>query len=67
MEENTMATRRDPVQVTARELIFTLRHEAAAYSPHRTVRDLMADIAARDLVDRGKVRIVGSSALRSAA
>jgi len=62
-----MATKHNPVPVTARQLISTLRKEAAAYSPNKQVRDLMADIAARDLMERGRVRIVSAPGLRPAA
>ena len=62
-----MATKNNPVPVTARQLIRTLRKEAAAYSPNKQLRNVMADIAARDLMERGRVRIVNAPGLRPAA
>jgi hypothetical protein len=67
MEGKTMASRHEPIQVTPRQLISVLRKEAATISPDKQLRNLWADIAARDMVERGKVRIVPGTSLRPAA
>ena len=56
-----MATMNTPVQITARQLITVLRKEAAAFSPDRQLRDVLANIAARDMVSAGHVRIIGGT------
>ena len=61
-----MATMNAPLQVTARQLITVLRKEAAAFSPDRQLRDVLANIAARDMVSAGRVRIIGNSQQRAA-
>ncbi len=66
MEGKTMAAKNGPVQVTARELITVLRQEAAAFSPNKHLRNLMADIAARDMMSNGRVRIVQQGFHRAA-
>ena len=52
-----MAATARPVTVTPRRLIAVLRKEAAAFTPDRGARNLWADIAARDMVSAGKVRL----------
>jgi len=61
-----MAASKNPVPVTARDLIKSLRREAAAYTRNTQFRNAMAGIALRDLVECGRVRIVASG-LRQAA
>jgi hypothetical protein len=61
-----MAATKGPVQVTARQLIKVLRQEAAAFSPNRQLRNVMAEIAARDMLSRGRVRIVTQALHRAA-
>jgi hypothetical protein len=46
-----------PVVVGARALLLVLRREAEKFWPDRRTQRLMADIAARDLISRGKVRL----------
>ena len=67
MEGKTMASKHEAIQVTPRQLISVLRQEAAAISPDRHLRNLWADIAARDMVERGQVRIVSHSFQKRAA
>jgi hypothetical protein len=55
-----------PVQVTARQLITVLRKEAAAFSHDRQLRDVLANIAARDMVSAGQVRIIAGARQRAA-
>jgi len=61
-----MAATNTPLQVTARQLIAVLRQEAAAFSRNRHLRDALADIAARDMVSAGAVRLVSSARRRAA-
>lgn len=61
-----MAATNGPVPVTARQLIKVLRKEAAAFSPNKGLRNLMAEIAARDLLSNGRVRIVTQGLHRAA-
>lgn len=46
-----------PVVVGTRTLLLVLRREAEKFWPDRRTQRLMADIAARDLISRGKVRL----------
>lgn len=62
-----MATTKNPVPVTARELIGILREEAAPFTPNKDMRNLMARIAARDMLTAGTVRIVTHPPSRRAA
>ncbi len=52
-----MRTPRKPVTVEPRELIRVLRAEAATVCKDRRTRNLVATIAARDLVTAGTVRL----------
>ena len=53
-----MAATERPVTVTPRRLIAILRKEAAVFTPDRQARNLWADIAARDMVSAGTVRLI---------
>ena len=61
-----MTATKGPVPVTARKLIEVLRREAAASSPNRQLRNVMAEIAARDMLSNGRVRIVTQGLHRAA-
>jgi hypothetical protein len=48
---------RRAVVVRARTLLLVLRREAEQFWPDRRTQHPMADLAARDLISRGKVRL----------
>lgn len=48
---------RGPMVVGIRMLVLVLRKEAEKVWPDRRMQRLMADIAARDLISAGRVRV----------
>ena len=62
-----MTAMEHPVSVTPRQLIAVLRKEAAGLTRSKQTRNLLADIAARDMVSAGKVHLIPRPTYRRAA